>query len=283
MGSSINDSNNNVWNAEQYIQTSSFVAKLGAPVVELLEPKAQERILDVGCGDGSLTVQLADDYGSVVHGIDSDPSMVSKAQSRIKVDGHGPAKTGSLNVELRSGFDVAFHEEFDAVFSNACLHWLKQDPALVVTGIHRALKPGGRFVAEFGGQGNIATIVECMDAVFKEMQNESSAENRMEHFAFDNPWYFPSAEEYTCLLEKAGFSVEIVQLIPRPTPLTNGGVKGWLETMTNGITRRLSEEERAAFVNRVAKKCEGTDMYNKELDLWTADYVRLRVKALKKI
>ena len=136
---------NQIWDAEQYSENARFVSDLGASVIELLAPRSGERILDLGCGDGALTKKLAEHECRVV-GVDASPQMTAAAR-RL-----------GLDARVMDGHELRFDHEFDAVFSNAALHWLKQ-PEKVIAGVWRALKPGGRFVGEFGGSGNVATIV----------------------------------------------------------------------------------------------------------------------------
>lgn len=166
------------------------------PVVEWLNPQAGERILDLGCGDGALTLKLKA-LGCEVVGVDSSPELVHVAQAL------------GLDARLMDGQNLQFKAEFDAVLTNAALHWMKQ-PDAVIQGVGQALKPGGRFVGEFGGQGNVSAIETALHTVLK--QRGIDAEPL-------NPWYFPTVEDYQSRLEANGFSVNDIKLIPRPTPL----------------------------------------------------------------
>jgi trans-aconitate methyltransferase len=169
---------------------------------------------------------------------------------------------------VMDGHKLEFDRPFDAVFSNAALHWMKQ-PEQVIAGVWRSLKPGGRFVGEFGGAGNVATIHQALMAGMRE-------------FGYDpetlNPWYFPTPEAYQTQLEAAGFEVTQIALIPRPTPLPTG-VRGWLETFANPFTQVLPEGTRSFFLDAVVKTVEPT-LCN-AFGQWTADYVRLRFAAKK--
>ena len=201
------------WNPERYAEHGRFVSDLGMPVAELLSPQPGERILDLGCGDGALTVKLLE-RGCEIVGVDSSPDMITAAKSL------------GLNAHVVDGQSLRFSHEFDAVFSNAALHWMKR-PEAVIAGVWRALKPGGRFVGEFGGHGNVAAIVTAI---------ESALSSR--DIAIANPWFFPHPEDYRSLLEAAGFRVEYLALIPRLTSLP-GDVGKWLETFAQPYTSAL--------------------------------------------
>lgn len=242
------------WDADQYVNHASFVATHGLPVVELLNPKEGERILDLGCGDGALTLEI-EKIGATIYGVDSSASMIETAVKR------------GLTAEVVSGDSLTFKNEFDAVFSNAALHWMTNSDA-VISGVHKSLKTGGRFVGEFGGRGNIDSLTNAMTEVFKE---------HPEFGEFQNPWYFPSVEEYENKLRNNGFNVLYIELIPRPTPL-NSGVKEWLNIFSNGIIGNLNQDEKELFLNEVEKLAKPYLFNNGE---WVADYVRLRFYAQK--
>ena len=242
------------WNAEDYVGKASFVPDLGLPVFDLLKVRSGEAILDLGCGDGGLTLRLQQ-AGAVVRGIDASPEMVAMATRRGVV------------AQVGSGEELGFDAEFDAVFSNAALHWMK-DADAVIAGVWRALKPGGRFVGEFGGKGNMDSVIVAMKRVFTA---------NPEFGVFEDPWYFPSALEYRTALEAGGFRVESVEWFPRPTELDIGVVE-WLQIFGNGIIGHLDPDQRADFFQQVLELL-GPDA-RAECG-WKADYVRLRFFATK--
>ena len=243
------------WSPEQYAKNARFVSDLGMPVVALLAPRTGERILDVGCGDGPLTKKLVE-IGCDVVGVDASPAMVEAA------------KALGLDARVIDGQSLQFEGEFDAVFSNAALHWMKQADA-VIAGVWRALKSGGRFVAECGGDGNNATVLRALEAALQE---------RGLDFRTLSPWYFPSVEEYRHKLEAHGFVVHSIALIPRPTPLP-GNLVAWLETFAQSFVGPLPIAERAVFLADVEDRCRSAlcDTEGK----WSVDYVRLRFAATK--
>jgi trans-aconitate methyltransferase len=241
------------WQPDRYAANARFVADLGAPVVALLAPRPGERILDLGCGDGALTEQLAA-FGCTVIGVDAGPDMVAAAKRR------------GLEAYVADGQDLRFLAEFDAVFSNAALHWMR-DADAVLQGVRRALKPGGRFVGEFGGHGNVAAITVALVAVLTRRGVDGHAAS---------PWYFPSAEAYAARLKAHGFAVEQVDLIPRPTPLPTD-MAGWLDTFAESFLGRLPADQRGAARDEVLALL--TPYLCDERGRWTADYVRLRFAA----
>jgi trans-aconitate methyltransferase len=243
------------WDPATYARNARFVSDLGSPVVDLLAPKPGERILDLGCGDGVLTKKLADLACEVV-AIDSSVAQVEAAR-RL-----------GLNASVVSAEELPYHEEFDAVFSNAVLHWIKRADAMLA-GVHRSLKPGGRFVAECGGHGCVhkirTALVQALDR--RGLDGEAHV-----------PWYFPTPGDYVTRLERVGFRVDNIALIPRPTPLP-GDIVGWLETFALNFIQGMSDEERSDYLQEVRTVLEpqlrGAD------GIWVADYVRLRFAATK--
>jgi len=196
------------WDPARYARNARFVSDLGAPALAWLDPRPGERILDLGCGDGTLTAQIAQS-GAQVIGVDASPAMVAAA------------RVAGLSVRLLDGKDLDYLAEFDAVFSNAALHWMT-DAEAVLRGVKAALKPGGRLVAEFGGGDNVAQVVAAITSVLA--RHGLSAAER-------NPWYFPGDLEYRDLLERLGFVVQRISLHPRPTVLP-GDLMEWLQIVT---------------------------------------------------
>jgi SAM-dependent methyltransferase len=243
-----------VWGAEKYEKNARFVSDMTSDVVNWLSPRPGERILDLGCGDGALTEKLAR-AGTVVIGVDTSEALLAAARAR------------GLDVRFVDGQALAFDAEFDAVFSNAALHWMTRAED-VVKGVARALKPGGRFVAEFGGHGNIAAIVTALRAI---------AIRHGKDAALAAGWFYPTPAEYRTLLEANGFAVERIGLFPRPTPLPTG-MRGWLSTFRESFFEQWPQAEREAIV------AEAEDLLapalRDEAGNWTADYVRIRVAAV---
>jgi len=244
----------NKWNPKTYNKHTAFVSQLALPVVDLLAPKEGERILDVGCGDGTLAVEI-EKRGAKVIGVDMSSEMVEACRANGV-----EAYVGSVTA-------LPYDEAFDAVFSNAMLHWVK-DAKSAVRNIAKSLKPAGRFVCEFGGEGNAFALVSAMEAVFAA---------HPEFGEFDNPWYFPGTDEYRALLESEGFHVAYIELIPRPTPMDD--IVHWLDIFANGVTKHLSRAQFETFKSE-CRDILKTKIYT-ETEGWMLDYVRLRVKAVK--
>src|SRR5260221_304589 len=174
------------WNSSRYAENARFVSDLGQAVFDLLNPQPGEHILDLGCGDGALTEKIAA-AGAEVVGVDASSDMVSAAKQR------------GLDARVTDAYSLNFNCEFDAVFSNAAMHWMKRDPDAVIQGVRRALKPGGRFAAEMGGHGCVAAISVALRATLEKYGVASPASLI--------PWYFPTPDGYGERLERAGFQV----------------------------------------------------------------------------
>ncbi len=241
------------WDPEQYARNARFVSDLGLPVVDLLAPQPRERILDLGCGDGALTAKLAA-LGCEVIGVDSSPAQVAAA-----------GKLG-LDARVMDAQALDFDAEFDAVFTNAVLHWIPRADA-VIAGVRRALRPGGRFVGEFGGQGNIQAIVAALYAALRRRGIDPTALN---------PWYYPGDAEYRARLEAHGFRVRSITLIPRPTPQP-GDVSGWLETFAGAFLSAVPAEDRPTLIAELREALRPA-LCNAD-GTWVVDYVRLRFVA----
>lgn len=243
------------WDPALYAAHAAFVPALGAPVLDLLAPMPGERILDLGCGDGVLTEKLMA-AGSIVVGVDADTAMVEAAKER------------GIDARVMDARQLAFENEFDAVFSNAALHWVGV-PQLVTAGVVRALKPGGRYVGEFGGHGNIAAIRTALRAVLK-----------AHHFRVEpqETSYYPTADAFRTILEKAGLIVSFCEIIPRPTPLPTG-MSGWLNTFRGGFidSAGVPPEKRGQIIEDVRALLR--PVLADEAGNWIADYVRIRFAA----
>jgi trans-aconitate methyltransferase len=246
------------WNASRYAANAAFVPALGQPVLDLLQPRPDERILDLGCGDGVLTRKLID-TGTEVVGVDSSEDMVAAARHR------------GIDARLMDATNLTFNHEFDAVFSNAALHWIKRDPDAAIASAYRALRSPGRFVGEMGGHGCVAAVTVAL-IVGLEKRGIKDAANVC-------PWYFPTVNEYSARLERAGFIAESVQLIPRPTPLPTG-MLAWLETFASPFCAALPENQREEYLEETMEMLR--PVLCDESGRWTADYMRLRFLARKR-
>lgn len=248
----------NSWNASLYDQKHSFVSEYGKSLIPLLEPQPGEFILDIGCGTGHLTQAIAE-AGAHVVGLDSSASMIETARATYP----------DLEFLVADARNFSFPTPFDAVFSNAALHWIPEAEE-VVRSIAAALKPGGRFVAEFGGKGNIATIVSAFQQSLREITNIEA----------DFGWYYPSIGEYASLLERHGLAVQTALLFDRPTKLEDGenGLRNWLQMFRRDILQNMSDETKLQVIERTEAKAR--DLLFKG-DHWIADYKRLRVVAYK--
>src|SRR5215475_3833746 len=250
----------NQWNAGEYDAKHAFVYEKAKGLVDLLEPKKGERILDLGCGTGVLTAEIAG-RGAQVLGIDRSAEMIEQAKSKF------PA----LKFDVMDATQLKFEGEFDAVFSNAVLHWIPEADR-VAEGISRALKPKGRFVAEFGGKGNIQTLVKAFHEAFealgiKEPEGVS-------------PWFYHGIAEYSSLLEKYGLEVQSAMLFERPTVLEDGtrGLENWIRLFRQTFTEKLGEEASAKWIKEVERICRPKLFQRGD---WVLDYRRLRVVAVK--
>jgi SAM-dependent methyltransferase len=245
-----------VWDAQRYGRDAAFVPVLGLPVVDLLAPRPGERILDLGCGDGSLTEALAA-AGCRVTGVDASAEMISAAEIR--------GRQAGFAVRRVDGHALDYDGAFDAVFSNAALHWML-DPDRVIAGVWRALRPGGRFVGEMGGEGNVALITAAVGAALRRRGQDGAM-----------PFYFPSVADYTARLEAGGFTVTAMTLFARPTPLPMG-MAAWLATLAAPALAGFEAGERAAILAE-AEAALRPVLYGE--GGWHADYVRLRFAATR--
>ncbi|MBD2457959.1 methyltransferase domain-containing protein [Nostoc sp. FACHB-87] len=248
------------WNALLYEDKHAFVWQYGEDLLQWLNPKPGELILDLGCGTGQLAAKIAES-GAEVMGIDSAATMIEKARQNYP----------DLRFEIADARNLQIDKLFDAVFSNATLHWIKE-PDTAIASIYQALKPGGRFVAEFGGKGNVESIVQALYMAL--------AKIGLSHPQTFNPWYFPSISEYSNLLEKQGFEVTHAILFPRPTVLADetAGIKNWLEMFASNFFTNLSAVEQVEVIRNVEDYLKPTLYKN---HVWLADYRRIRIIAIK--
>jgi SAM-dependent methyltransferase len=240
-----------LWKPDLYDNKHAFVAELGKGVLEWLAPVSGETILDIGCGTGTLTAEIAA-AGSRVTGLDQSEEMILSARERFP----------EIEWVRASATDFSLGRSFDAVFSNAALHWIKP-PEAAVRCIAAALKPGGRFVAEFGGKGNIDRIAEALRTVTGR----------------EDPWFFPSVSEYSGLLESNGLEVRHALLFDRPTPLEGeDAIRNWIDQFGESMFGGLEPAEREGVVLEAERILE-PDL--KRDGVWFGDYRRLRVFAVK--
>ena len=247
------------WNPADYIAYASFVPALGAQVLALLDPQPNEYILDLGCGDGALTRKLVT-AGARVVGIDASGDMVAAAKAR------------GLDARVGNAHNLPFRSEFDAVFSNAAVHWML-DPPAVAANVFAALNPGGRFVGEMGGEGNIAILRAGLRAELAQRGYRPPAQD---------PQWYPSPAEFTAIYQAAGFVDVHAELIPRPTPLPDG-VAAWLRVFRSGFmdTSNVPDHEQASIAQAVERRL--TSQLQQPDGSWIADYVRLRFTMRKPV
>jgi trans-aconitate methyltransferase len=243
------------WNPIRYAANARFVSELGEPVLELLAAQPGESILDLGCGDGALTAKIAAG-GCAVYGIDSSLPQARAATAR------------GLRTAVMDGRKLAFRKRFDAVFTNAALHWMRP-PETVIAGVWSCLKPGGRFVGEFGGQRNVAKARAALHGALRR--------RGIDPISID-PWYYPSPKEYAELLKTTGFAVHSIQFIPRPTKLP-GDIIEWLEIFAQPFIRATPPSDRADFLAEIRAALK-PDLLRAS-GAWVIDYVRLRFSASK--
>jgi len=248
------------WDAKLYDDKHSFVWEKGKGVVELLAPKPGERILDLGCGTGHLTAEIAATGANVI-GIDRSPEMISQARRQFP----------NLKFEVADARHLDFERQFDAVFSNAVLHWIVE-PELVVRSVARALGPAGRFVAEFGGKQNVSRLLGAVNRAYAKFGIESGLA--------DNTWYYPSVAEYSSLLEREGLEVRDAKLFDRPTRLEDGekGLEAWIRMFLKFALDRLPTERQQEFLREIERQARPELFRNGN---WELDYRRLRIAAWK--
>jgi trans-aconitate methyltransferase len=251
----------NQWNTNLYEDKHAFVWKYGEDLINLLSPQPGEDILDVGCGTGQLTAKIAD-AGVNILGIDADVKMIEKAKINYP----------NLNFAVADARNLNLDKSFDKAFSNAVLHWINE-PDLVIQSLFKVLKSGGRFVAEFGGNGNTKLITQAIvDAL---------AAKNLDLGNIKQYWYFPSISDYTHRLEKNGFEVIDATLFDRPTPLeaAENGMSNWLKMFASGFLSKLSTQQQEEVIQSAVNQLKSELYQNGQ---WIADYRRIRIVAVKK-
>ncbi|MEB3101473.1 trans-aconitate 2-methyltransferase [Ferviditalea candida] len=249
------------WNAALYDSSLGFVSRYGQDLLQILKPAAGEKILDLGCGTGDLADEMTK-LGADVTGLDASEEMISRAREKYP----------ELRFIIGRAESFRAEEPYDAVFSNAALHWVK-DAKGATESIWEALRPGGRFVAEFGGKGNVRLFASAIEEVLASRYDVDAAAR--------NPWYYPSIGEYASLLEQTGFDVVFAELFDRPTPLGDEqGIRDWLSMFARPYFSGMSEEQTAEASEWITGKL--TQVLARSSEGWLADYRRLRIVALKR-
>ncbi|GAA3028376.1 class I SAM-dependent methyltransferase [Streptosporangium longisporum] len=248
------------WNARTHDNGFGYVSAHGAPLVDLLDPQPGERIVDLGCGTGTLTAEITS-RGAYVLGVDGSPAMIEKAR----------AEYPGLDFVVADGGDFTVSRPYDAVFSDAALHWMGREPDAVIAGVREALTPGGRFVAEMGGAGNCAALTAALSTAWREYGLREP----------DLPWYFPTPAEYASRLEKGGFVVRLLEYFDRPTRLDEcpGGAADWVRMFARPLLQEVPAETVDPLLRRVNELA--APALRRETG-WMADYVRLRFAAVRR-
>ncbi|MFD9940816.1 class I SAM-dependent methyltransferase [Nonomuraea sp. NPDC059023] len=248
------------WTSRTLDSSFGYVSARGAPLVDLLDPQPGERVLDLGCGTGVLTAEIAL-RGAHVLGIDGSPAMIEKALAQYP----------GIDFIVGDGHDFNVAQAYDAVFSNAALHWMSRDPGAVISSVREALAPGGRFVAEMGGAGNCAELTAAMHTAWREYGLPEP----------DLPWYFPTPAAYASRLEQEGFVVRVLEHFDRPTPLDEcpGGAADWVRMFAGSVLDGVPPEIVDPLLRRVNELA--APALRRETG-WMADYVRLRFAAVKR-
>ena len=245
------------WYPKTYSRHAAYVSDLGAPLIDMLTLEPESRVLDLGCGDGRLTQKLIE-RGLRVTAIDSSAEQVDAAKA--------------LGVDARrlDACEMNYESAFDAVFTNAVLHWIT-DTSTVLQCVHRSLVSEGQFVGEFGGEGNVYALYSTLEKILVSRAYEAEE--------FMSPKYFPSAEEFSNKLENNGFEVESIELFERPTPLS-GDIANWYQVFAQKAHARILETEWREIMDEIREELRPR-LYDRVNSCWTADYVRLRFSARK--
>jgi len=250
----------NDWDIELYNEKHGFVYKYGENLIKLLRPNGGDLILDLGCGTGQLTNEISKS-GATVIGIDASEKMIEAAREKFS----------KIDFYVKEAANFQFEEPFDAIFSNAALHWVLESEKAVKC-MNNNLKKRGRLVLEFGGKGNVRIILDAVERVLIESGYSQKAKIKN--------WYFPSISEYTTLLETNGFEVELAQLYERPTELadTENGIKEWLLMFGTVFFKDIGIDERDQIIDKIQEDVKDRCFINGK---WFADYKRIRILAMK--
>jgi len=248
------------WNSTLYNNKHAFVYQFGEELIQILEPKENERILDLGCGSGQLTAKISEIAKEVI-GMDKSPEIIADAQSKFS----------KIEFIVADAASFSFTDKFDAIFSNAALHWVT-DYENAIHCMYANLKENGRIVLEFGGKGNVQRIINQLRISLKNRGYKKQSALRL--------WYFPSIGEYTTQLEKAGFKVIMAQHFDRPTELSdeNSGITDWLSMFAEGFFENVSFEDKLEIKKEVQNEVQSVCLINGK---WFADYKRIRIVAIK--
>lgn len=252
---------NQKWDTKLYDKKHGFVSKYGNELLDLLSPVEDENILDIGCGTGDLANEILIS-GAKVTGVDASEDMIRSANDKYP----------SINFYVMDANNLEFKTKFDAVFSNAVLHWIKS-PKKVLESVFSVLDSDGRFVCEFGGKGNCETILNSVINNMKEMNYDYDKDKF--------PWYFPSIGEYTSLMEEVGFRVTYARHFDRPTKLMDDelGLRNWISMFVGNLVKEVKEDDLTMLIDRVESEVK----HNLFVDgNWYADYKRIRVIGIKK-
>lgn len=248
-----------LWNPILYDHKHAFVSDYGKDLIELLDPKPNENILDLGCGTGELAYSLYKRSSNVV-GVDQSKKMIMQAKDKYP----------QINFLIKDATNLEYDSEFDSVFSNATLHWIKEAEQALIS-IYKSLKRYGRFVAEFGGKGNVQMITNELISQFKNVGLD-------DHFS-EIPWCFPSIGEYSSLMEKVGFRVTFAQHFDRPTILEgHHGLRNWIEMFCSDMFKGIDEIKKIEIITRVEENLKNVLFIDGH---WIADYKRIRVIGIK--
>jgi trans-aconitate methyltransferase len=247
------------WAVATYDSAFGYVSAHGAPLVDLLDPQPDEKIIDLGCGAGALAAEISA-RGADVLGIDGTPDMIAKAKAQYP----------ELSFAVGDAHDFTVTERYDAVASNGALHWMTRDPDAVIAQVHAALRAGGRFVAEMGGAGNCAELVTAMQTAWREFGLAGP----------ELPWYFPTPAEYATRLEDGGFTVRLLEYAERPTRMTQGpnGAADWVRVFAAEPLAQVPAETVEPLLMRINDLA--APALRRESG-WVADYVRLRFAAVR--